>query len=122
QDTLLTPHPMTTFNLLFSIPPPPRQPTPTLFPYTTLFRSKGTTLWRRTRLRVCVPLTGLIRRQCVAFTNISTLRGTRKRCLWHLDRKSTRLNSSHGSISYAVFCLKKKIRSRTPHKTPLAKR
>src|SRR5438128_7294444 len=34
--------------------------------------------------------------------------GTRLECCYHGDRKSTRLNSSHGSISYAVFCLKKK--------------
>src|SRR2546429_4394922 len=34
-------------------------------------------------------------------------------CLSHTDRKSTRLNSSHGYISYAVFCLKKKKRTRT---------
>src|SRR3989337_2582500 len=35
--------------------------------------------------------------------------------LWWIDRKSTRLNSSHGSISYAVFCLKKKSKHETPH-------
>src|SRR5690606_40678479 len=35
--------------------------------------------------------------------------------LWEIDRKSTRLNSSHVKISYAVFCLKKKIRNRTPY-------
>src|SRR3989337_846486 len=35
-----------------------------------------------------------------------------------LDRKSTRLNSSHGSISYAVFCLKKKNTRATPRRTP----
>src|SRR3989337_4038655 len=64
-----------------------RPPRSTLFPYTTLFRSP--------RLqRVCrrVPR-----------------EEERPRCQ---DRKSTRLNSSHGSISYAVFCLKKKKHSR----------
>src|SRR6266852_6859179 len=42
----------------------------------------------------------------LAFSNSFSCRGERRR----LDRKSTRLNSSHGSISYAVFCLKKKKR------------
>src|SRR6266542_6297659 len=60
-----------------------RPPRSTLFPYTTLFRSRarGRRWWRRGR---CPP------------------------CPRSPDRKSTRLNSSHGSISYAVFCLKKK--------------
>src|SRR6195952_6065277 len=61
-----------------------RPPRSTLFPYTTLFRSPHLP-WR---LYLC---TG---RQCV--------------CLRLQDRKSTRLNSSHLGISYAVFCLKKK--------------
>src|SRR2546422_4520121 len=67
-----------------------RPPRSTLFPYTTLFRSgpssapSGRT-WRRTVIH-----------QASSF-------GTLRR-----DRKSTRLNSSHGYISYAVFCLKKK--------------
>src|SRR6266480_2252074 len=60
-----------------------RPPRSTLFPYTTLFRS------RPTGTRGC-----------------STCRPTRSRP--RRDRKSTRLNSSHMSISYAVFCLKKK--------------
>src|SRR2546422_7843039 len=64
-----------------------RPPRSTLFPYTTLFRSQGTShgarvVWRA-RDSPCV---------------------YRRRT----DRKSTRLNSSHGYISYAVFCLKKK--------------
>src|SRR6266852_8310321 len=69
-----------------------RPPRSTLFPYTTLFRSGGGRLGRdgRDRLRPARPPP---------------------------DRKSTRLNSSHGSISYAVFCLKKKKNSqlRVPH-------
>src|SRR5574343_931201 len=60
-----------------------RPPRSTLFPYTTLFRSK--------------PWPGMIR----------TTWGDHDRC-HGLDRKSTRLNSSHITISYAVFCLKKK--------------
>src|SRR6266487_2568435 len=62
-----------------------RPPRSTLFPYTTLFRSRRW-WWRRSRR----PGTAAARRP-----------GSR-------DRKSTRLNSSHPSISYAVFCLKKK--------------
>src|SRR2546422_1953649 len=75
-----------------------RPPRSTLFPYTTLFRS-GRAFCRgsaaREPLRLSVPeqrLFLLLRAACGA-------RG---------DRKSTRLNSSHGYISYAVFCLKKK--------------
>src|SRR6516164_10754557 len=61
-----------------------RPPRSTLFPYTTLFRSPGP----RATGRAC-------RRS--------------SSCPSPGDRKSTRLNSSHSSISYAVFCLKKKI-------------
>src|SRR5439155_18045363 len=62
-----------------------RPPRSTLFPYTTLFRSNKPRwlIWRRKRVL-----------------------GVREEEL--LDRKSTRLNSSHVAISYAVFCLKKK--------------
>src|SRR5438067_8182965 len=65
-----------------------RPPRSTLFPYTTLFRSCGLTL---------LMLPGMLPRHPTA--SPLTLRA---------DRKSTRLNSSHVSISYAVFCLKKK--------------
>src|SRR2546427_9630320 len=69
-----------------------RPPRSTLFPYTTLFRS-----WRRIRT---IQSSALI---LSAATILITQR-------WTLtaDRKSTRLNSSHSQISYAVFCLKKK--------------
>src|SRR6266436_7102100 len=66
------------------IRPPPRS---TLFPYTTLFRSVTAN-------------TGV--------ESIRTLNGTNTNSLALTDRKSTRLNSSHGYRSYAVFCLKKK--------------
>src|SRR3712207_7391107 len=89
-----------------------RPPRSTLFPYTTLFRSKkrlkstSTTLvdncWlmieahsrRHTFLRCCSVIAS---------------------CCSTIDRKSTRLNSSHANISYAVFCLKKKKNPHTVH-------
>src|SRR3712207_8002004 len=74
-----------------------RPPRSTLFPYTTLFRSPG---------GVEIPLPGdgplrrpLRRRRRDGRLDAALARG---------DRKSTRLNSSHANISYAVFCLKKK--------------
>src|SRR5690348_18216469 len=85
-----------------------RPPRSTLFPYTTLFRSV------------------VARPQIV---RAARNRATRKRDLQGAagvgqkrDRKSTRLNSSHPSISYAVFCLKKKkkkntLQARLPHYT-----
>src|SRR5438876_6587981 len=80
--------------------PPPRS---TLFPYTTLFRSLAYS-WRR----VILPLAR------AGFHVIAPdLRGYGRSGgtdVTYEDRKSTRLNSSHPSISYAVFCLKKKIR------------
>src|SRR5688572_32284485 len=71
----------------------PRPPRSTLFPYTTLFRSAAD----RDRERAGV---GVVRDVGVDRVGQPTV----------LDRKSTRLNSSHSQISYAVFCLKKKIR------------
>src|SRR2546430_13547871 len=65
-----------------------RPPRSTLFPYTTLFRSDLT-----------VTDTG----------RVEVLRGSGSSLYGTKDRKSTRLNSSHSQISYAVFCLKKKI-------------
>src|SRR5438128_8470373 len=71
---------------------PPRS---TLFPYTTLFRSLSSCKFAGNRLDWLYTVTE------VRVMQIRS-RGIRR------DRKSTRLNSSHGSISYAVFCLKKK--------------
>src|SRR2546422_1552350 len=74
-----------------------RPPRSTLFPYTTLFRSAEALLERRERAGRTL---GLEPHQ---------IGGERRGRSRHaLDRKSTRLNSSHGYISYAVFCLKKK--------------
>src|SRR2546422_5218793 len=88
-----------------------RPPRSTLFPYTTLFRSP------KERFGPAVRHTGILAEERTAFpASASTSRPAprRKGCssTWRPfhrgDRKSTRLNSSHGYISYAVFCLKKK--------------
>src|SRR5438876_6989180 len=86
----------------------PRSPRSTLFPYTTLFRSLGDRgLQRRKHLRPepAAQLRHLPDRRSHAD---ALLRRDDTGGELHGDRKSTRLNSSHPSISYAVFCLKKK--------------
>src|SRR2546427_8115653 len=87
-----------------------RPPRSTLFPYTTLFRSRST-----------APEGGLYDANEVSTDEIVVpIRGKD----WNEDRKSTRLNSSHSQISYAVFCLKKKKQQRltrlpnTPRREP----
>src|SRR2546422_6866621 len=82
-----------------------RPPRSTLFPYTTLFRSMGTQghAFEGTRRAVEVVQAGAIGE--VKEVHVWT---DRPAGWWPQDRKSTRLNSSHGYISYAVFCLKKK--------------
>src|SRR2546427_8446782 len=74
-----------------------RPPRSTLFPYTTLFRS------RRRRHPEAVQV-----EDAAAHAELRDLGDRRHARVAHLDRKSTRLNSSHSQISYAVFCLKKK--------------
>src|SRR5258708_10556128 len=83
-----------------------RPPRSTLFPYTTLFRSKGGHRVREGKGRMRAVL-DKIRRSRSAQTT-SSMRNLEIVCAERLDRKSTRLNSSHQIISYAVFCLKKK--------------
>src|SRR5258708_9702489 len=83
-----------------------RPPRSTLFPYTTLFRSVSSQ-------EVSMPSTSMIRRPfdrfaCPGARAVRDLGGAANR-----DRKSTRLNSSHQIISYAVFCLKKKKKIKT---------
>src|SRR3989442_11759694 len=78
-----------------------RPPRSTLFPYTTLFRSNFV---GNTRLTV-FDCTGTTVTVLLTIPDPSTMPGSRIP-----DRKSTRLNSSHVRISYAVFCLKKKNR------------
>src|SRR5437667_6189111 len=86
-----------------------RPPRSTLFPYTTLFRSGGRMNVQKTIQRWGKTLAhGLFR---VRETIYACASRTRK------DRKSTRLNSSHITISYAVFCLKKKNETKLAKKT-----
>src|SRR5690349_22808831 len=79
-----------------------RPPRSTLFPYTTLFRSPITHHWLdSTHITFGVVTAGVI----VGKVKVEASRFNAR------DRKSTRLNSSHVEISYAVFCLKKKKQS-----------
>src|SRR5438445_7069557 len=82
-----------------------RPPRPTLFPYTTLFRSKVATMPNRYAPLGEYGLIGDL--HTVALVSMDA--SVDFLCLPMRDRKSTRLNSSHANISYAVFCLKKKI-------------
>src|SRR5699024_11285374 len=92
---LLSPSHRNALSMLFLFLMIPRPPLSTLFPYTTLFRSFS------------------IRFVNTSFGTIpsadKTARNGEEFRFKNRDRKSTRLNSSHVSISYAVFCLKKKI-------------
>src|SRR5947209_15712485 len=81
-----------------------RPPISTLFPYTTLFRSDSPTATRFVR--------------CASRSHHRGRRGHGGRTKPFLDRKSTRLNSSHANISYAVFCLKKKTNPTRPPPRP----
>src|SRR5260221_3382872 len=96
-----------------------RPPRSTLFPYTTLFRS---VIWIWNRFRSSAPdelavyqrgadsyLHKLIGARTEAGPKAGMKSGQRRAGTRPADRKSTRLNSSHTVISYAVFCLKKKI-------------
>src|SRR3712207_7917537 len=83
-----------------------RPPRSTLFPYTTLFRSGGSAA-SATKLALDIAVRyGNVRRQFAAPGEDREI--VINDYLVHQDRKSTRLNSSHANISYAVFCLKKK--------------
>src|SRR5256885_2481475 len=81
-----------------------RPPRSTLFPYTTLFRSHGNASSRFTSSEYIV---GSRDWACLGRRKMCLIDGCMDESL-HTDRKSTRLNSSHLVISYAVFCLKKK--------------
>src|SRR3712207_7548318 len=84
-----------------------RPPRSTLFPYTTLFRSHDEQARGGRRLARGRLARGLRRRRRLAAMERRPGLGAARRAA-PPDRKSTRLNSSHANISYAVFCLKKK--------------
>src|SRR5690554_7730524 len=88
----------------------PRPPRSTLFPYTTLFRSEAGHQHHRRRTLEGEALVGLAHgRLELLLDDLDELLAGREALRDLLtDRKSTRLNSSHVRISYAVFCLKKK--------------
>src|SRR5690348_17370868 len=81
-----------------------RPPRSTLFPYTTLFRSPASGFDARALRTLSID------------SLISLMRTTVRPHERNQDRKSTRLNSSHPSISYAVFCLKKKKKKKKKKK------
>src|SRR3712207_7555156 len=99
-----------------------RPPRSTLFPYTTLFRSFSYVLTREVmkKQRNIVNKLGILSFACLLSIQIQSQGFStagaelfKQKRLWSYsgnaaDRKSTRLNSSHANISYAVFCLKKK--------------
>src|SRR5256885_7513747 len=96
-----------------------RPPRSTLFPYTTLFRSDIRTFARphlhlRQEVRHALA-TDALERDGDSLTHAPSAIGGELTQPRHQDRKSTRLNSSHLVISYAVFCLKKKKRNTTTH-------
>src|SRR5699024_12262224 len=114
QSPTLTPTLHLLLHFLSLIVPPPRY---SLFPYTTLFRSA--TPWRSTPAaprkspRPGPSATKHGWRPTMAAWSNTCPRATT--CAFPPDRKSTRLNSSHVSISYAVFCLKKNQFTYTHH-------
>src|SRR5436305_10122452 len=88
-------------------------PISTLFPYTTLFRSKRCPEVRE-RLQNLLSIVSIWSHPNVEILGCADMAVRRQSVRAHdqiLDRKSTRLNSSHVRISYAVFCLKKKNKS-----------
>src|SRR2546429_7259911 len=89
-----------------------RPPRSTLFPYTTLFRSQAGNIGGGGFMLI---------RMSSGDTHFLDYRekapGHATETMYQEDRKSTRLNSSHGYISYAVFCLKKKKKNTTPPPT-----
>src|SRR2546429_4141546 len=105
---------MSIFFFFLMIRRPPRS---TLFPYTTLFRSSagdGTPMERPKKEMLTGPIRGrhgMTRRHQKVLSRSRSVPAAPAD--FRQDRKSTRLNSSHGYISYAVFCLKKKKTNHT---------
>src|SRR2546429_6306777 len=86
-----------------------RPPRSTLFPYTTLFRSVSDECYEALTFEGRHVSIASLGPEIKARTLvINTCSKAYAMTGWRIDRKSTRLNSSHGYISYAVFCLKKK--------------
>src|SRR5207249_9831406 len=115
-------HPITSSLISSSsilLPPPPSS---TLFPYTTLFRSLANFLMQKAVTDVLEHEKAIYHIGTTYTTNMrfwefneefkTRLKNTKAQ---GIDRKSTRLNSSHVSISYAVFCLKKKKKKKTKY-------
>src|SRR5438874_13484992 len=82
-----------------------RPPRSTLFPYTTLFRSNENLLYQELGVERAVALSNARKSAGQRVTTVELIQVALRAVG---DRKSTRLNSSHVEISYAVFCLKKK--------------
>src|SRR5258705_1262229 len=89
-----------------------RPPRSTLFPYTTLFRSLPAMREGRIRFRNCAAAIRIVKKTQPL---LERQHASDRLVDLSQDRKSTRLNSSHLGISYAVFCLKKKKRQHTLH-------
>src|SRR3712207_7958829 len=94
-----------------------RPPRSTLFPYTTLFRSSLEYTYVPVMLRdISIVIANTNKKRGLADSKYNERRASCEAAVADLqkagiaDRKSTRLNSSHANISYAVFCLKKKIK------------
>src|SRR3712207_7451514 len=91
-----------------------RPPRSTLFPYTTLFRSvlsefAGAAAELKQAFLVNPHDIAGVKSQLLRALRMEPAEGAKRMRAMRRDRKSTRLNSSHANISYAVFCLKKKI-------------
>src|SRR5690554_7011833 len=87
-----------------------RPPRSTLFPYTTLFRSKP--VWITKANAPMAPWCRAVPVQTGIVIGVNVAAVVEAEVVLEEDRKSTRLNSSHVRISYAVFCLKKKKKMR----------
>src|SRR5258707_5452123 len=87
-----------------------RPPRSTLFPYTTLFRSQVGPAGTKYPLATIIGIAADVKRLSPREIPMPEMYEPYNQRVWPslLDRKSTRLNSSHANISYAVFCLKKK--------------
>src|SRR3712207_6905783 len=90
-----------------------RPPRSTLFPYTTLFRSSGTTVAKRSF--PCFAIFPRLPAHLAVIQGHLFAASKPENVTYKKDRKSTRLNSSHANISYAVFCLKKKKNTTNQH-------